>query len=107
MFIHSFPVFAQGEAIVTCVRESHSARGNHTALAHGEARDNRQRKNRQRHLLRHALHKVRRERLSEIRVEDSIDINDRVRHYELQKPPEDAARCGRQNNSAWRGEIGI
>lgn len=107
MLIHPANPPATRKTPVARVRKRHSASSHHAALAHTKRAHDSQRQHRQRHALRQHLQQIRRPGLAQVAVDDGVDVDDRVRDDQLQKPAEQAADAARQHDGARRGDVRV
>lgn len=91
MSVDLLPDSREGKAVITSVGVCDSRGSNHVSLSHREATDDSQAKNRQSRLLWHNLQQVRSPRLTQVTLDDGIDIDNGVSSDELEKPSKQAS----------------
>ncbi|KAG7721216.1 hypothetical protein KL949_000948 [Ogataea haglerorum] len=101
------PDLRQRETAVSRVREEHSGRGNHTGKGHGEGEHNGERGQREHSLLSQDLRQIRDVRLAQLVVDGIVNVDDRVRHGELENEPENASHGRGQHDGPRRRQLGV
>ncbi|KAG7841483.1 hypothetical protein KL942_001362 [Ogataea angusta] len=101
------PDFRERETAVSRVRKEHSGRSNHTGKGHGEGENNGERGQRDDSFFGHDLRQKRDVRLAQLVVDRVVNVDDRVRHGELENEPENASDGGRQHDGPRSGHLGV